>query len=97
MKMVEKKTRRQGEDAVRQGEKEYAEAKARLEEIDRIINQLYEDKVSGHICLKCIRMILSNCNYLRIIFCYGSVIIATTHVYLELWVYLREYVQSLLL
>ena len=35
--MVEKKTRRQGEDAVRQGEKEYAEAKARLEEIDRII------------------------------------------------------------
>ena len=47
VKMVEKKTRRQGEDAVREGEKEYAEAKKRIEEIDQIINQLYEDKVSG--------------------------------------------------
>lgn len=47
VRMVEKKTRRQGEDAVRSGEKEYAEAKRRIEEIDQIINQLYEDKVSG--------------------------------------------------
>ena len=47
VRLVEKKTRRQGEDAVRQGEKEYAEAKRRIEEIDQIINRLYEDKVSG--------------------------------------------------
>lgn len=45
--MVEKKTRRDGEDAVRQGEKEYNESKSRIDEIDRIINRLYEDKVSG--------------------------------------------------
>jgi len=47
VRMVEKKTRRQGEDAVRQAEKEYGEAKNRIEEIDQIINQLYEDKVGG--------------------------------------------------
>ena len=47
VKMVEKKTRRQGEDAVKKGEKEYAEAKKRIDEIDQIINRLYEDKVSG--------------------------------------------------
>ena len=45
--VVEKKTRRQGDDAVKKGEKEYAEAKKRIEEIDQIINRLYEDKVSG--------------------------------------------------
>lgn len=47
VKMVEKKTRRNGENAVKKGEKEYAEAKSRIEEIDQIINQLYEDKVGG--------------------------------------------------
>ena len=47
LRMVEKKTRQQGEDAFRQGEREYGEAKSRIEEIDQIINQLYEDKVSG--------------------------------------------------
>ena len=60
VKMVEKKTRRQGEDAVRLGEKEYAEAKARLEEIDRIINQLYEDKVSGHLSAERFSKMLTN-------------------------------------
>ena len=47
VRMVEKKTRRQGDDAVKKGKKEYAEAKKRIEEIDQIINRLYEDKVSG--------------------------------------------------
>ena len=47
VKMVEKKTRRQGDDAIRQGERDYADAKKRIEEIDQIINRLYEDKVSG--------------------------------------------------
>lgn len=47
VKMMEKKTRRHGEDAVRKGGKEYAEARSRIEEIDRIINRLYEDKISG--------------------------------------------------
>ena len=47
VRMVEKKTRRQGDDAVKKGEKGYAEAKKRIEEIDQIINRLYEDKVSG--------------------------------------------------
>lgn len=60
VKMVERKTRRQGEDAVRQGEKEYAEAKARLEEIDRIINQLYEDKVSGSLSAERFSKMLAN-------------------------------------
>lgn len=47
VKMVEMKTRRQGDDVVKKAEKEYAEARSRIDEIDRIINQLYEDKVSG--------------------------------------------------
>ena len=49
VKLLERKTKRRGEDAVRKGEKEYAEAKNRLEEIDRIINRLYEDKVAGEL------------------------------------------------
>jgi len=49
IQMVERKTRRQGEDAVRNGEKEYGEARARIDEIDQIINQLYEDKVGGRL------------------------------------------------
>ena len=49
IQMVERKTRRQGEDAVRNGEKEYNEARARIDEIDQIINQLYEDKVGGRL------------------------------------------------
>ncbi|MBR2287042.1 MAG: phage major capsid protein, partial [Clostridia bacterium] len=47
IKLVEKKTRQHDDDAARKAEKDYAEAKARIGEIDRIINQLYEDKVSG--------------------------------------------------
>ena len=47
--MVERKTRRQGEDAVRNGEKEYNEARARIDEIDRVINQLYEDRVANRL------------------------------------------------
>lgn len=49
IQMVERKTRRQGEDAVRNGEIEYGEARARIDEIDQIINQLYEDKVAGRL------------------------------------------------
>ena len=49
VKLLERKTKRRGEDAVRKGEKEYAEAKNRLEKIDRIINRLYEDKVAGEL------------------------------------------------
>ena len=49
VRMVERKTRRQGEDAVRQGEKEYGEAKSRIEAIDQIINQLYEDRVNSRL------------------------------------------------
>ncbi len=49
IKLVEKKTRQHGDDAARKAEKDYAEAKARIGEIDRIINQLYEDKVSGNL------------------------------------------------
>ena len=47
VRMVEKKTKCSGEDAARKAEKEYSEAKNRIAEIDAIINQLYEDKVSG--------------------------------------------------
>jgi hypothetical protein len=47
VKMVERKTRRSGEDTLRKNEKELAEAQNRLNEIDRIINRLYEDKVIG--------------------------------------------------
>ena len=47
VKMVEKKTRQQGDDVVKKAEKEYAETRNRIDDIDRIINQLYEDKVSG--------------------------------------------------
>ncbi len=47
VKMVERKTRRSGEDALRKNEKELSEGQARLNEIDRIINRLYEDKVVG--------------------------------------------------
>ncbi len=47
VKMVERKTRRYGEDALRKNEKDLAEGQNRLNEIDRIINRLYEDKVVG--------------------------------------------------
>lgn len=49
VKLVERKTKHQGEKAVRKREKEYTESKSRLEDIDRIINQLYEDKVAGEL------------------------------------------------
>lgn len=38
-----------GEDALRRNEKELAEGLNRLNEIDRIINRLYEDKVGGEL------------------------------------------------
>lgn len=47
VKMVARKTKRSGEDALRKNEKELTEGQARLNEIDRIINRLYEDKVVG--------------------------------------------------
>jgi hypothetical protein len=47
VKMVERKTRRSGEDTLRKNEKELFDGQARLNEIDRIINRLYEDKVVG--------------------------------------------------
>jgi len=47
VKMVERKTRRNGEDVLRKNEKELAEGQHRLNEIDQIINRLYEDKVVG--------------------------------------------------
>ncbi|MDD2542204.1 MAG: recombinase family protein [Desulfuromonadaceae bacterium] len=49
VKMVERKTRRSGEDTLRKNEKELSEGQARLNEIDRIINRLYEDKVTGEL------------------------------------------------
>lgn len=49
VKMVEQKTRRSGEDTLRKNEKELADAQNRLNEIDRIINRLYEDKVVGEL------------------------------------------------
>lgn len=47
VKMVERKTKRSSEDMLRTNEKELAEVQNRLNEIDRIINRLYEDKVVG--------------------------------------------------
>ena len=58
--LLEKKTRRRSEDSVKKNEKEYAEAKGRLEEIDRIINRLYEDKVSGELSTERFAKMLSN-------------------------------------
>ena len=49
IRMVERKTKRSGEDALRKNEKELAEGLNRLNEIDRIINRLYEDKVGGEL------------------------------------------------
>ncbi len=49
VKMVERKSRRTGEDSFRKNEKELAEGQNRLNEIDRIINRLYEDKVTGEL------------------------------------------------
>ena len=47
VKMLERKTKRNVGDALRKNEKELAEGQNRLNEIDRIINRLYEDKVVG--------------------------------------------------
>lgn len=49
VKMVERKTRRNGEDTLRKNEKELAGVQGRLGEIDRIISRLYEDKVVGEL------------------------------------------------
>lgn len=47
VKMVERKTRRSGEDTTRKNEKELSDGQSRLNEFDRIINRMYEDKVVG--------------------------------------------------
>lgn len=49
VKMVERKTRRNGEDTLRKNEKELVGVQSRLGEIDRIISRLYEDKVVGEL------------------------------------------------
>lgn len=49
VKMVERKTRRNGEDTLRKNEKELVGVQGRLGEIDRIISRLYEDKVVGEL------------------------------------------------
>ena len=59
VRMVEKKTKRSGEDAARKAEKEYSETKNRIAEIDAIINQLHEDKVSGNLSSERFSMMLS--------------------------------------
>jgi hypothetical protein len=47
--MVERRSKRSGEDILRKNEKELSDAQTRLNEIDRIINRLYEDKVVGEL------------------------------------------------
>ncbi len=47
--MVERMSKRSGEDTLRKNEKELSDAQTRLNEIDRIINRLYEDKVVGEL------------------------------------------------
>lgn len=49
VKMVERKTRRNGEDTLRKNEKELVGVQSRLGEIDKIISRLYEDKVVGEL------------------------------------------------
>lgn len=60
VKLVERKKHQQGQAAAQQEEEEYVGAKARLEEIDRIINQLYEDKVSGGLSAERFSKMLTN-------------------------------------
>jgi hypothetical protein len=47
--MVERMSKRSGEDTLRKNETELSDAQTRLNEIDRIINRLYEDKVIGEL------------------------------------------------
>lgn len=49
VKMVERKTRCSGEYTLRTNEKELSKGQACLNEIDRIINHLYKDKVVGYL------------------------------------------------
>jgi hypothetical protein len=42
-------SKRSGEDTLRKNETELSDAQTRLNEIDRIINRLYEDKVIGEL------------------------------------------------
>ena len=49
VKMLERKSKRVVEDTLRKNEKELSESQTRLNEIDRIINRLYEDKVIGEL------------------------------------------------
>ena len=60
IKLVERKNRRSGEDALRRNEKELSTAQTRLDEIDRIINRLYEDKVSGELSSERFAKMLDN-------------------------------------
>ena len=59
IRKVEKATRLNGKDSIRQHEKDYAEAKSRIAEIDQIINQLYEDRVSGGLSVERFSKMLS--------------------------------------
>jgi len=49
VKMVERKSHKKGEATLRKNEKELTATQKRLAEIDRIINRLYEDKVTGEL------------------------------------------------
>ena len=47
MQMIQQKAGKAGKEALRKLKREQAAGEKRLEEIDRIINRLYEDKVTG--------------------------------------------------
>jgi hypothetical protein len=49
VRLVERKNQRSSEDTVKKCERELNESQTRLNDIDRIINRLYEDKVSGEL------------------------------------------------
>ena len=46
--MVERQMRKSEESTIREAQAEYAKVAARITEIDRVINSLYEDKTRGH-------------------------------------------------
>ena len=58
--MIEQRTSIAGKEALRKLKKEQNTGEKRLEEIDRVINRLYEDKVSGDLSTERFSRMLSN-------------------------------------
>ena len=71
IKAVQQRSQSSGKENLRRLQKEHADAQKRLDEIDRIINQLYEDKVAGALSPERFSRMLSSYEKNRHLYAHG--------------------------